>query len=351
MPDRRNDLFSKVLDLILSSMHWFDHYFTQRTLIDERTPLMVAARNASKKMVSFLLSFDASPDKTSSDGSTAFSCAIKSKCITTISLLAPMRIPQVLYINWIQSHQWFIGAIAWTKLIPAGNSVSAHRPGVGTTQYICVDQKIFSSFAFSVFFLFREKYIFLLQINSSFFFPSNISSSFPSLFFFSSERNIYMPPFPSSPPHLSLPWSIGWVAILFVCLFGCCPVFLLHFNSLLCKNIFSVSKYFPPFPFPFFFSSATNIFFFSNYFPPFLSQFFFSSSKKYSPSPNTFLLSPLRFSSLLNCRTFLCRLAHLWVDFRVIFVYLLVNFSSISNYVMWTLSILTAGDNASKQIL
>ena len=28
MPDRRNDLFSKVLDLILSSMHWFDHYFT-----------------------------------------------------------------------------------------------------------------------------------------------------------------------------------------------------------------------------------------------------------------------------------------------------------------------------------
>ena len=73
--------------------------FTRRTLSDERTPLAVAARNASKKMVSFLLSLDASPDKTSSDGSTAFSYAIKSKCITTINLLAPMRIPQVLYIN------------------------------------------------------------------------------------------------------------------------------------------------------------------------------------------------------------------------------------------------------------
>ena len=31
-----------------------------------------------------------------------------------------------------------MGAIAWTKLIPAGNLVSAHGPGVDTTHVWCV---------------------------------------------------------------------------------------------------------------------------------------------------------------------------------------------------------------------
>ena len=36
------------------------------------------------------------------------------------------------------NHLRHMGAIAWTKLIPAGNLVSAHHPGVGTTHVWCV---------------------------------------------------------------------------------------------------------------------------------------------------------------------------------------------------------------------
>ena len=36
------------------------------------------------------------------------------------------------------NHRRHMGAIAWTKLIPAGNLVSAHHPGVGTTHVWCV---------------------------------------------------------------------------------------------------------------------------------------------------------------------------------------------------------------------
>ena len=36
------------------------------------------------------------------------------------------------------NHWRHMCAIAWTKLIPAGNLVSAHRPGVATTHVWCV---------------------------------------------------------------------------------------------------------------------------------------------------------------------------------------------------------------------
>ena len=36
------------------------------------------------------------------------------------------------------NHWRHMGAIAWTKLIPAGKLVSAHRPGVGTTHVWCL---------------------------------------------------------------------------------------------------------------------------------------------------------------------------------------------------------------------
>ena len=51
---------------------------------------MVAALHASDVAVSFLLSLGANPDKTADNGRTALMDAIRSKCITTTNLLAPV---------------------------------------------------------------------------------------------------------------------------------------------------------------------------------------------------------------------------------------------------------------------
>ena len=51
---------------------------------------MYAARSASDKTVSSLLSWGAGPDKTTADDKTALIIAIQSKCPTTINLLAPV---------------------------------------------------------------------------------------------------------------------------------------------------------------------------------------------------------------------------------------------------------------------
>ena len=51
---------------------------------------MSAALSASDETVSSLLSWGASPDKTNANGRTALIFAIESKCLTTITLLAPV---------------------------------------------------------------------------------------------------------------------------------------------------------------------------------------------------------------------------------------------------------------------
>ena len=51
---------------------------------------MEAALEASDETVSSLLSWGASPEKTNADGRTALMCAIQSKCVSTINLLAPV---------------------------------------------------------------------------------------------------------------------------------------------------------------------------------------------------------------------------------------------------------------------
>ena len=51
---------------------------------------MSASINAADETVSFFLSRGASPDKTDANGNTALIYAIHSKCVTTMSLLAPV---------------------------------------------------------------------------------------------------------------------------------------------------------------------------------------------------------------------------------------------------------------------
>ena len=51
---------------------------------------MHAALGAQDETVTLLLSMGASPDQTNNDGNTALVYAILSKCVTTISLLAPV---------------------------------------------------------------------------------------------------------------------------------------------------------------------------------------------------------------------------------------------------------------------
>ena len=108
--------------------------------------------------------------------------------------------------------------------------------------------------------------------------------------------------------------SSGWTSLLQMIL-----LFLLHYSSPPQKNIFSFSKYFPPFSLLLIFCAAENIFSVSKYIPhfyflvlfssernifslskcnvPFPSLFYFSSAKKNSfskyppPFPSLFIFS------------------------------------------------------------